>query len=64
MEHLQPIDLLKNTLFQYEKALYKSTIAFKNGSIDSIKHETHKVNLEPLIFKYKQVIELLNNMMP
>jgi hypothetical protein len=61
MEHIQPIELLKQRLNEYEKALHKSFESFKAGQISGDLHCTHKGNLQPLIFKYKQAIEVLTN---
>lgn len=58
---MKPVDLLKNQLNEYEKALQKFFIAFREGGIDSITYETHKKNLEPKIFEYKQAIQVLEN---
>jgi hypothetical protein len=55
-----PVELLKEKLTEYEKALQKSFIAFREGGINLQLHETHKANLEPMIFKYKQAITCLN----
>ena len=56
---MTPIELLKEKLNEWEKALQKSFIIFKEGGIDSTLHETHKKNLEPKIFQYKQAINIL-----
>jgi hypothetical protein len=56
---MKPIELLKDELNKYEKALQKSFIAFREGGIDSTTHETHKKNLEPKIFEYKRVINII-----
>jgi hypothetical protein len=56
---MKPIELLKDELNKYEKALQKSFVAFREGGIDSITYETHKKNLEPKIFEYKRVINII-----
>jgi hypothetical protein len=58
---MNPIDLLKKQLNEYEKALHRSFESFKSGQITKDLHETHKSNLEPKIFKYKQAIQILSN---
>ena len=59
MEHLKPIDLLKQRLNEYEKALQKSFESYQKGNIIIQTHQTHKSNLEPKIFEYKQAIQYL-----
>jgi hypothetical protein len=56
-----PIELLKDKLNELEKALQKSFIAFREGGINSQLHETHKANLQPMIFTYKRSIQFLEN---
>ena len=58
---MKPIELLKNQLNSYEKSLHKSFLFYKEGKIDEETHKTHKKNLEPKIFQYKQAIQILNN---
>lgn len=56
---MEPIDLLKEKLQEYEKALQKSFVSFRDAEISSELHETHKTNLYPKIFRYKQAIYAL-----
>jgi hypothetical protein len=60
---MTPIELLKDKLYEFEKALQKSFQSFKAGQITKELHETHQKNLEPLIFQYKQAINYLNEWM-
>jgi len=60
---MEPIDLLKNQLNEYQKALHKSFESFEAGIYSKELHEKHKSNLEPKIFKYKQAIQILENWM-
>ena len=55
----KPLDLLKSELKELEKALHKSFIAYQEGRINSELHEKHKENLNPAIFEYKRIIQLL-----
>jgi len=57
---MTPKELLKNQLFEYEKALQKSFESYRKGDITKELHETHKGNLQPLIFQYKQALNCLN----
>lgn len=59
MKHLTPIELLKERLYEYERALHKSFESFKKGEIVDELYTAHKENLQPLIFKYKQAINCL-----
>ena len=58
---MKPIDLLKKTLFDYEKALHKSKELFNKKLIDLETHKTHKKNLNLKIFEYKQAIQILKD---
>lgn len=57
---MTPKELLKEQLNEHERALHKSFESFKKGMITKELHETHKGNLEPKIFQYKQAIQILN----
>jgi hypothetical protein len=57
---MTPRELLRNQLSEYEKALHKSFESCKSGHITKVLHETHKGNLEPKIFQYKQAIQVLD----
>ena len=61
MIHCKPIELLQERLTEYEKALQKSFISFRDKQITHQEHDVHKKNLNPLIFEYKKAIEILNN---
>ena len=54
-----PLQLLEKRLFELEKALSKSFNSFKSGQINKETHLTHKSNLEPKIFEYKQAVDFL-----
>ena len=54
-----PLELLKQTLKELEKARGKSLISFKDGLIDSELHETHVNNLTPMISSYRYAIRVL-----
>lgn len=56
---MTPIELLKEELNKWEKALQRSFKCFQGAEINSELHETHKKNLEPKIFQYKQAINIL-----
>lgn len=56
-----PIELLKDMLYELEKSLHKSFELFKAGQITKEVHETHKGNLQPMIFTYKRAIQFLEN---
>lgn len=58
-----PIELLTSQLNVYETALHKSFLALREGQITKERHEIHKNNLEPLVFKYRQAISFLNQWM-
>ena len=57
---MTPKELIKDKLNEYEKALHKSFESFRAGQITKELYETHKSNLEPLIFQYKQVLVCLD----
>jgi len=57
---MTPKELLKIELNKYEKALHKSFESFRAGQITKELHKTHKDNLEPLIFQYKQALVCLD----
>ncbi|HLD89428.1 MAG TPA: hypothetical protein VI911_00150 [Patescibacteria group bacterium] len=57
---MTPKELITNQLNEYQKALHKSFESFKKGEITKELHETHKGNLEPKIFQYKQALNCLN----
>jgi len=59
MPYIEPIELLKDKCREYERALHKSFEAWKAGQINEDLHITHKNNLQPIIFKYKQAISVL-----
>jgi len=59
MTHLTPIELLKDRLSQYERALHKSFESFKRKEIIGELHIKHKTNLQAIIFEYKQAINYL-----
>ena len=61
MIHCKPIKLLQERLTEYEKALQKSFISFRDNKITEEEHNIHKRNLNPLIFDYKAAINLLTN---
>ena len=61
MIHCKPIELLQERLIEYEKALQKSFISFRDKKITEEEHNIHKRNLNPLIFDYKKAIEILKN---
>lgn len=61
MNHLKPIDLLKDRLKEYERALQKSFESYQKGMINEQLFQTHKDNLSPLIFDYAQTIQLLES---
>jgi len=54
-----PLELLKQTLADLEKAKSKSVTSFKDGLIDSELHETHIDNLTPMISSYRYAIRVL-----
>ena len=56
---MTPIELLKEQLYEYEKAFAKSFNAYTINKIDLKTHETHKANLLPKIEKYRQAIKTL-----
>jgi len=58
---MKPIELLKQQLFDYEKALHKSKLFFGEKKIDLATHEIHISNLTSKIFEYKQAIQILEN---
>jgi len=58
---MKPIELLKQQLFDYEKALHKSKLSFDKKLIDLETYKTKKKNLTPTIFEYKQAIQILEN---
>jgi hypothetical protein len=57
---MTPLELLKQELRVYEKALKLSKMKFTEGKIDLSLHEKHVKNLEPKIREYKFAINLLN----
>lgn len=57
----KPIELLQERLTEYEKALQKSFISFRDKKISEEEHNIHKRNLNPLIFEYKHSIDILKN---
>lgn len=57
----KPIELLQERLTEYEKALQKSFISFRDKKISEEEHNIHKRNLNPLIFEYKHAIDILKN---
>jgi hypothetical protein len=57
---MTPVELLKQELRVYEKALKLSKEKFTEGKIDLILHKKHINNLEPKILEYKLAIEILN----
>jgi hypothetical protein len=56
---MEPLELLKEKLYEYEKSLQKSFESNRSGKIDNETHLIHKNNLKPKIFNYKQAINLL-----
>jgi hypothetical protein len=58
MNHITPIELLKERLQVYERALQKSFEESQKTGDDS-DFKVHKSNLEPKIFQYKQAINCL-----
>ena len=61
MMHVKPTELLEERLQEYEKALHKSFIFYRDKKINEAEHLIHKKNLNPLIFDYKKAIEILKN---
>ena len=57
----KPIELLQGKLTDYEKALQKSFISFRDKKITEQEHLIHKNNLNHIIFSYKHAIETLKN---
>lgn len=53
---MNPIELLEKQLKLYELALAKSNKMIENCIIDEKLHETHLINLLPLISEYKTAI--------
>ena len=58
---MTPIELLSAKLLEFETNLQKSFAAFQSGAITKQLHETHKLNLNPKIFQYKQAIQCLKD---
>jgi len=58
MNHLTPIELLEERLYMYERALQKSFLDYKKTGDETL-YRTHKENLEPKIFQYKQAVNYL-----
>ena len=54
-----PLELLENKLKDLEKSLHKSFESLNKGQITKELHITHKTNIEPIIFNYKQAINFL-----
>ena len=61
IEHLTPIELIKDRLNEYQKALQKSFKSYQENHITKLVHDEHKKNLEPKIFQYKQAVNILEN---
>ena len=59
MEYIKPLQLLEEKLLEYEKALHKSFTAYQAKQITEEEHNTHKKNLNPKIFEYRQAINTL-----
>ena len=56
---MEPIDLLKQELNKWMKALKKSEQSFEKGQITKEEHETHRENLTPKIDKYRHAVQTL-----
>jgi hypothetical protein len=57
---LTPKEIIKNQLYEYEKAKKKSDIAYAEGVINSFTHDQHTENLAPLIEEFRYALEILN----
>jgi len=56
---MTPLDLLREELLKWKKALSKSYTSYERNEITLAEHETHRENLEPKIQEYKDAIETL-----
>jgi hypothetical protein len=56
---MEPLELLKQELEKWEKALRKSEDFLKKNMITIEEHETHKKNLTPKIQSYKHAIDTI-----
>jgi hypothetical protein len=56
---MEPLELLKQELEKWEKALRKSEDFLKKNMITMEEHETHKRNLIPKIQSYKHAINTI-----
>jgi hypothetical protein len=62
MKQPLPLELLEDKLNELEKALHKSFLSFQKNEISGELHLSHKNNLQPLIFKYKQTIQFIKQL--
>jgi len=56
---MDPIEVLKEHLYRWERALEKSKQFFETKQITIQVHRLHKKNLEPKIEAFKQAIKIL-----
>ena len=56
-----PKELIQDKLYELEKALQKSFESYRRGEISKELYNTHKENNTPLIFQYKQALNLLKS---
>ena len=61
MEKMKPVELLKQELEKWEKALRKSKQFFEEKRITEEEHKTHIKNLTSKISSYKHTIEILKD---
>jgi len=54
-----PLDLLKDKLYELKRARDKSQVSFEKGEIDEDLHDSHMINLTPMIEEYKRAIRVL-----
>jgi len=55
----KPLDLLKEKLYELKRARDKSQASFEKGEIDEDLHDSHMINLTPMIEEYKRAIRVL-----
>jgi hypothetical protein len=58
---MEPIELLKQELEKWEKALRKSCEFLEKKMITPEEHEMHKNNLTPKIHSYQYAIDILTH---
>lgn len=56
---MEPIEVLKEALYRWERALEKSEQFFREKSISIQVHRLHKKNLEPKIQSFRRAIKIL-----